>query len=117
MNAISKQKGAGALVWVKPVKIFHNQTNAPINYVMHEKNQEQVANLPEAKKLFLVFDLGQQHLKVGTCRHCVVGEPVRPTRAWDAEGDKALDFDREALMTGLAAYGIQLTLRDQYICT
>lgn len=86
---------------------------------MNEKKnekQEQAANLPQAKKLFLVFDSHRQHLKVGTCQHCVVGEPARPLRAWDAEGDKALDFDREALLAGLAAYGIQLTLSDQYIC-
>lgn len=44
--------------------------------------------------LFIVFDQSSFNLKIGTCEHCVVREQGRPARAWEAEGDKELDFER-----------------------
>ncbi len=54
--------------------------------------------------------------KVGTCAHCVIEEQGRPARAWDADGDKDLDFDRASLFAYLAEYGIVLTNRQSYVC-
>ncbi len=55
-------------------------------------------------------------LKMGTCQHCVVEEHGRPERAWDADGDTDLDFERDALLTELQAFGVAVTIADQYIC-
>lgn len=55
-------------------------------------------------------------LKIGTCSHCVVEEQGRPERAWDADGDKELDFDRETLFAALADLGIVLINRQAYVC-
>jgi len=54
--------------------------------------------------------------KVGTCSHCVIEEQGRPERAWDADGDTALDFDRDTLFAYLAELGITLTNRQAYVC-
>lgn len=55
-------------------------------------------------------------LKAGTCEHCVVYEQGRPQRAWDADGDRELDFDRDTLFAYLAELGIVLTDRQAYVC-
>ena len=55
-------------------------------------------------------------LKVGTCEHCVVEERGRPGRAWDADGDKELEFDRDTLFANLADLGVVLTNRHAYVC-
>ncbi|HEU5377148.1 MAG TPA: hypothetical protein VFV38_17085 [Ktedonobacteraceae bacterium] len=54
--------------------------------------------------------------KVGTCAHCVIEEEGRPERAWDADGDHDLDFDRDTLFAHLADLGIVFTDRRAYIC-
>jgi len=54
--------------------------------------------------------------KVGTCGHCVIEEHGRPPHAWDADGDNALDFDRDALFAHLADLGIVFTNRQTYVC-
>lgn len=54
-------------------------------------------------------------VKIGTCAHCVL-EPGRPARAWDADGDRALDFDRETLFALLGDLGIQIVERQAYVC-
>jgi hypothetical protein len=54
--------------------------------------------------------------KVGTCEHCVLAEQGRPARAWDADGDAALDFDRERYFTLLAQLGLVLHERQAYVC-
>jgi hypothetical protein len=54
--------------------------------------------------------------KAGTCAHCVIYEHGRPARAWDADGDRDLDFDRETLLAELAALGVQITDRHAYVC-
>ena len=54
--------------------------------------------------------------KAGTCSHCVIEEQGRPGRAWDADGDKELDFDRDTLFAYLADLGIVLTNRQAYVC-
>jgi hypothetical protein len=66
--------------------------------------------------LFLVFDQTTFSLKIGTCEHCVVQEQSRPARAWEAQGDKELDFERDKLLAGLATLGIEVRLKEQYIC-
>jgi hypothetical protein len=55
-------------------------------------------------------------LKVGTCEHCVIEERGRPERAWDADGDNELDFDRDTLFAYLADLGVVLTNRQAYVC-
>lgn len=54
--------------------------------------------------------------KAGTCSHCVIEEQGRPGRAWDANGDMELDFDRDTLFAYLADLGIVLTNRQAYVC-
>lgn len=54
--------------------------------------------------------------KVGTCQHCVIEEQGRPGRAWDADGDTELDFDRDTLFAHLADLGVALTNRQAYVC-
>jgi len=54
--------------------------------------------------------------KIGTCRHCVLLERGRPDRAWDADGDRELDFHRDQYFALLARLGIILTDRQAYVC-
>jgi len=55
-------------------------------------------------------------LKVGTCEHCVIKEPKRPDRAWNPNGDRELDFDRDMLIQQLADLGVQVTIVQEYVC-
>ena len=55
-------------------------------------------------------------LKIGTCSHCVVEERGRPARAWNADGDKELDFQRDRLIAELAQRGIQVEIVEEYVC-
>ena len=68
----------------------------------------------EPKTIYI--SLTTQTIKVGTCDHCVVTEKGRPDRAWDAEGDRELDFDRDALIQRLATLGVQVDITQQYVC-
>jgi hypothetical protein len=72
------------------------------------------ATTPKPAQLFLSVDASNQ-VQIGTCEHCV-REPGRPERAWNPDGDRELDFDREALIEKLRARGIQLIISDQYVC-
>ena len=54
--------------------------------------------------------------KAGTCAHCVVLERGRPHRAWDADGDRELDFERDTLLATLAELGVEIVARQSYIC-
>ncbi|GHO82293.1 hypothetical protein [Dictyobacter formicarum] len=54
--------------------------------------------------------------KIGTCEHCVLWEQGRPDRAWDADGDKDLDFDRDRYFALLEALGIVMTECQAYVC-
>jgi hypothetical protein len=68
------------------------------------------------QELYITLD-EQGQLKIGTCQHCVVEEPMgRPARAWDAEGDKDLDFDRDGLAQALEALGVKVDIESQFIC-
>jgi hypothetical protein len=65
----------------------------------------------------LYITLGPENaFKAGTCEHCVIEEHGRPERAWDADGDNALDFDRDTLFAHLAEMGIVFTNRQAYVC-
>lgn len=55
-------------------------------------------------------------LKIGTCSHCVIHEAGRPERAWNADGDRELDFPRDQLLTELARLGVTTTIVEQYVC-
>jgi hypothetical protein len=54
--------------------------------------------------------------KIGTCAHCVLFEEGRPARAWDADGDTELDFDRTRYFTLLARFGLVMHDRQAYVC-
>jgi hypothetical protein len=69
---------------------------------------------PKPAQLFLSMDAANQ-VQIGSCEHCV-REARRPDRAWEPEGDRELDFDREALIEKLRARGIHLIITDQYVC-
>ena len=55
-------------------------------------------------------------LKIGTCGHCVIEEKGRPERAWEPDGDKELDFPRDAFITELARLGVNVEIVEQYVC-
>ncbi len=65
-------------------------------------------------ELHIVLEQGT--LKIGTCFHCVVKEPGRPDRAWNADGDKELDFDRDQLLARLAIFGVTTEITQEYVC-
>lgn len=65
--------------------------------------------------VYISLELGGA-FKAGTCEHCVVYEHGRPPRAWDADGDRDLDFARDRLFAELAELGIVFTNRQAYIC-
>ncbi len=76
---------------------------------------DQVPQSPQSPTLYIT--LGPHGaFKVGTCSHCVIEEQGRPGRAWDADGNKELDFDRDTLFAHLADLGIVLTNRQSYVC-
>jgi hypothetical protein len=58
----------------------------------------------------------QGDLKLGTCAHCVLRETARPERAWNAAGDRELDFPRDALLAALARLGVTTTIEEEYVC-
>ena len=71
----------------------------------------------DASGLFVAISRDGLLVQVGTCGHCVVREKGRPERAWDPDlQESELDFDRDGLVKRLAAWGVQLTIIDQYIC-
>ena len=81
-------------------------------------SQEGVRGMPPsplAPELHVMID-AVGGVKVGTCEHCVIYEQGRPARAWDAEGDRELDFDRDQYFALLASLGIVLTERQAYVC-
>jgi hypothetical protein len=55
-------------------------------------------------------------LKMGTCDHCVIREQGRPARAWEPDGDKELDFDRDALIARLRNLGVVVAISQEYVC-
>lgn len=65
-------------------------------------------------ELHIVLEAGA--LKIGTCEHCVVREHGRPDRAWNADGDRELDFNRDELLARLAALGVQTEITEEYVC-
>lgn len=65
-------------------------------------------------ELHIVLEQGT--LKIGTCFHCVVRESGRPDRAWNADGDKELDFDRDQLLAHLATLGVITEITQEYVC-
>ncbi len=65
--------------------------------------------------LFIVIN-GDGSTKMGTCEHCVVHEQGRPARAWDPDGDKELDFDRDGIIAALRNFGIQVEITTEYVC-
>jgi hypothetical protein len=77
-------------------------------------------NPPEAQEknpCTVYISLGPEGtFKAGTCAHCVIQERGRPARAWDADGDRDLDFARDQLFAELAALGVVLTNRQAYVC-
>ncbi len=56
------------------------------------------------------------NLKAGTCDHCVIREQGRPARAWEPDGDKELDFDRDRLIAQLARLGVTAKISQEYVC-
>lgn len=55
-------------------------------------------------------------LKIGTCDHCVIQEPGRPERAWNADGDRELDFNRDGLIAQLKVLGVVVQVDQEYVC-
>lgn len=82
---------------------------------MPPQNEARVTLVQEPQTLYIT--LGPEGaFKVGTCEHCVIEEHGRPPRAWDADGDSALDFDRDTLFAYLSDLGIVFTNRQAYVC-
>ena len=70
---------------------------------------------PGARELHVTIGPDANY-KIGTCQHCVLFEEARPDRAWDADGDRDLDFDRDRYFALLATLGIVMTDRQAYVC-
>ncbi len=58
----------------------------------------------------------QGDLKAGTCDHCVIREQGRPERAWNNDGERELDFDRDALLAQLTQLGVVVCISQEYVC-
>jgi hypothetical protein len=71
--------------------------------------------LPLASELHVMIDTEASY-KIGTCKHCVLHETGRPERAWNADGNKALDFEQDRYFTLLGSLGLVLTGSHSYIC-
>ena len=65
-------------------------------------------------ELHVVLEAGT--IKIGTCEHCVVREHGRPDRAWNPDGDRELDFNRDELIARLATLGVQVEITEEYVC-
>src|SRR5260370_32111796 len=79
--------------------------------------QNEVPVTQEQEPHTLYITLGPEgSFKAGTCEHCVIEEYGRPPRAWDADGDSALDFERDTLFAYLSDLGIVFTNRQTYVC-
>ena len=70
---------------------------------------------PLAAELYVAITTDAS-FKVGTCEHCVLFEQGRPARAWDADGDAELDFDRDRYFSLLKQFGIVMKERQAYVC-
>lgn len=55
-------------------------------------------------------------VKIGTCAHCVLEEEGRPDRAWNPDGDKELDFNRDQLLEDLKNLGVTTEITQEYVC-
>ncbi len=75
-----------------------------------------IANASAGQPAELHILLEQGVLKIGTCFHCVIKEPGRPDRAWNANGDTELDFDRDQLLARLATLGVTTEITQEYVC-
>ena len=64
----------------------------------------------------LFITIAPQGLKMGTCEHCVILEKGRPERAWNANGDKELDFNRDGYIKAMQALGVQVAITQEYVC-
>ena len=72
------------------------------------------ADQQAANELHVVLEAGT--IKIGTCEHCVVREYGRPDRAWNPDGDKELDFNRDELIARLATLGVHVEITEEYVC-
>jgi hypothetical protein len=70
---------------------------------------------PLAPELHVAIESDASY-KIGTCEHCVLLEHGRPDRAWNADGDKDLDFDRNQYFALLTTLGIVMTDCQAYVC-
>jgi len=80
-----------------------------------DQGQRGPASSPRARELHVSIGADASY-KIGTCEHCVLLEHGRPDRAWDADGDKDLDFDRNRYFTLLSRLGVVMTDRQAYVC-
>ena len=77
---------------------------------------ERTAATEGASPRTLYISLGADGtFKAGTCSHCIL-ERGRPRSAWNADGDRDLDFARETLLAELATLGVQILERQAYVC-
>jgi hypothetical protein len=55
-------------------------------------------------------------LKMGSCNHCVIEEKGRPARAWNPDGDRELDFNRDAFIATMRSLGVNVEIEQEYVC-
>jgi hypothetical protein len=82
---------------------------------LDQSQEDAGSSFPRARELHVSIGPDARY-KMGTCEHCVVFEHGRPDRAWNAEGDKDLDFERDRYFAYLAKLGIVMTDRQAYVC-
>lgn len=98
----------------QPIPLYWPPAWSGIN--LPDLAQEDVRPLPLLAPVLHVAIAPDASFKVGTCEHCVLIEEGRPDRAWDADGDTELDFDREHYFALLAQLGIVMQERRAYVC-
>ncbi|GCE15071.1 hypothetical protein [Tengunoibacter tsumagoiensis] len=82
---------------------------------LDQEQQDTSASFPRAPELHIAIESDASY-KIGTCEHCVLFEQGRPDRAWDAEGDNDLDFNRDHYFSLLTKLGIVMNDRQAYVC-
>ncbi len=70
--------------------------------------------MPREQALFITIT--PEGLKMGTCEHCVVRESGRPERAWNPDGDKELDFNRDGYIQAMQSLGVTVVITQEYVC-
>ena len=86
-----------------------------VGYLLRFWQWRPIVHQRRQKKLYVKIEENGS-VKIGTCQHCVIRERGRPVRSWNAAGDAELDFPRDRLLQRLAEFGLQVEIKQEYVC-